>query len=152
MKDTRNLHQRLQEYADCYLEGDPQRELKEICKKGIEGDATQDLTEVALKYLSLALLLGVEHQAESILIKRKGDVHGSCRIVGDTEVRVPKPPAGLTREMIGIVRCITDVEKDNGKATLIFGLRNDQLELSVDVKRADGAEELVLGLPQIRAR
>ncbi len=150
MKDIRNLHQRLQEYGDCYAEGDPQGELRQVCKKGIEGDAVRDMREVALKYLSLVILLGIEARADRVLIKRKGDLHGSCKILGDKEVRIPKPPAGLAKEMIGIVRCITDLEQENGRATLIYGIRNDQLELGIETRKIDGAEELAIILPSLR--
>jgi hypothetical protein len=150
MRDTRNLHIRLQEYADCFMETDPRKELRDICRNGIKGDATGDLTEVALKYLSLAILLGVEEEAQKILIRRKGDMQGYCKLNGEPDTRNHNPPPGLAKEMIGIIRCITDLEEDTGCRKLIYGLRNDQLEIDVEVKRVNGAEELTLIFPKIR--
>ena len=63
---------------------------------------------------------------------------------------MPKPPAGLAKEMVGIVRCITDLEEDTGTRELIYGMRNDQLETGVEIKKANGIEELILNLPKMR--
>ncbi len=150
MRDMRNLHLQLQEYADCFMETDYIKELMDISKKGVGGDATGDLTEVALKYLALAILLGVEEEAQQVSITTKGEMDGTCRLIGNSAARLPKPPAGLPMEMVKIVRCITDLDADSGSRKLIYGLRTDQLEIDVQVDRLDGAEELTLTLPRIR--
>lgn len=150
MKDARNLHIRLQEYTDCFAETDPAPELDEISAKGVEGDRTLDMTETALKYLSLTIISGIEKEASNILFTRKGDMNGACYLVGDEKTRLPNPPTGLIKEIIGIIRCITDLEPDAGSSRLIWGIRNDQLEIDVGVSKEGNEEILNLTLPRKR--
>ena len=56
IKDDRNYHQRLQEFCDCYLESDPKKEL-ERASKGVSGDPSGDLDELALKFLGLVIFV-----------------------------------------------------------------------------------------------
>ena len=63
MRDSKSLHLKLQEYADCFSESDAGRELEEISKKGAAGDKIGEMTDVAMKYLASAILLGIEKQA-----------------------------------------------------------------------------------------
>lgn len=149
MKDARNLHLRLQEYTDCFAETDPSRELDEISGKGVEGDRTRDMTETALKYLSLAILSGIEEEVSSIFFTRNGDLNGAAYLSGERETRLPIPPTGTIKEIIGILRCITGLEPDNGNSRLVWGIRNDQLEIVVGVARSGEKETLSLTLPAI---
>jgi hypothetical protein len=150
MRDSKSLHLKLQEYADCFSETDAAKELEEISEKGAGGDRTGDLTEVALKYLATAILLGIEEEAEKVQITREGAMEGDCRLLGQTEIILPRPPTGLAREMIGIVRCITDLEADTGESRLAYGIRNDQLDIDVSIHKAGEKESLGLGL--VRAK
>ncbi len=150
MKDSRNLHVRLQEYTDCYAETDPALGLADISNKGVEGEKTPDMTETALKYLSLAILSGIEKQARNILFTRTGDMNGACYLVGGEKIRFPNPPTGLIKEIIGVLRCITDLEPETGSSRLIWGIRNDQLEIDVGVSKTGKEEILNLTLPRKR--
>jgi hypothetical protein len=147
MKDSKSLHLRLQEYADCFSETDAARELQEISRKGAGGDVTGDVTEVALKYLSTAILHGIEKEAQKVQISRDGKMEGECRLLGKKEIPLPRPPTGLAGEMIGIVRCITDLEQDTGNSKLAYGVRNDSLEIGVSVHRDGDREVMGLSLP-----
>ena len=150
MKDSNSLHLKLQEYADCFSESDAASELEEISRKGAGGNSTGDLTEVALKYLASAILLGIEKEAKKLQITRAGAMEGECRLLGKKEVPLPKPPTGLAQAMIGIVRCITGLEADTGESKLAYGLRNDRLDIDVTVHKAGDRESLGLGLSGIR--
>lgn len=150
MKDPKSLHLKLQEYADCYSESDAARELEEISTKGAGGDKTGDLTEVALKYLSTAILHAIEEEAEKLQITREGAVNGDCRLLGKKEISLPRPPSGLAGQMVGIVRCITGLEADSGESKLAYGVRNDRLEIDVSVYKSGEKEVMGLGLPKIR--
>ena len=147
MKDGQNLHLKLQEYADCYAEADPSAVLKEISDKGVEGDATHDLGEVALKYLSVALSYAIKEQAKRVVVSRQGEMEGSCEIEGKERAKLPQPPTGVAKAIVDNVRCITDLGGDSGCATLSYGLRNDSLEIGVSVERSGGKDELTLSLP-----
>jgi hypothetical protein len=150
MRDSRSLHLKLQEYADCFSETDAAKELEEISAKGAGGDRTGDLTEVALKYLATAILVGIEEEAEKVQITREGAMEGDCRLLGQSEIILPRPPTGLAREMIGIVRCITDLEADTGESSLAYGIRNDQLDINVSIHKAGEKESLGLGLSRAK--
>jgi hypothetical protein len=149
MKDPGSLHLKLQEYADCFSESDAAEELKQISRKGAGGDITGDMTDVALKYLSTAILHAIEEEANKIQISREGPMEGHCKLVveGKREAHLPKPPAGLAREMIGIVRCITGLEEDAGESKLAYGFRNDRMEIDVTVHKAGDKEVMGLALP-----
>ncbi len=142
MKDTTSLHQKLQEYTDCFAESDPDRELKKISSKGIAGDKTQDMTELSLKYLSLAILSGVNQASEKIFFTRKGEQNGSCFLAGENETRLPSPPTGVTGEIISILRRITGLEPDKAYGKLTCGIRNDRPIMDVGVARAGERETL----------
>ena len=146
MKDSKSLHLKLQEYADCFSESEAARELAEISKKGVGGDITGDLTEVAMKYLASAILRGIEEGAQKLQITREGPVEGECRLLGKKEIILPSPPAGLAQAMISIVRCITDLEADVGESRLAYGVRNDRLDIDVSVHKAGEKESLGLSL------
>jgi len=147
MKDPKSLHLKLQEYADCYSESDAARELEEISEKGAGGEVTGDITDVALKYLSSSILLGIEEEAQKLQIASQGPMQGDCKLIGKKETPLPKPPIGLAREMMGIVRCITGLEGDVGESKLAYGLRNDRLEIDVTVHKSGDKEVMGLTLP-----
>ena len=148
MRDPKSLHLKLQEYADCYSESDAGRELKEISEKGAGGEVMGNTTDVALKYLSSSILHAIEEGAQKLQIARDGDTQGNCKLIGKKETPLPKLPAGLAREMIGIVRCITGLEADSGESKLACGVRNDRLEIDVTVHKAGEKEVMGLTLPR----
>jgi hypothetical protein len=150
MKDPKSLHLKLQEYADCYSESDAARELEEISEKGAGGEVTGDMTDVALKYLSSAILHAIQEEARKIQISRQGEMEGECRLIGKKETSLPRPPAGLASEMVGIVRCITGLEGDTGESKLAYGLRNDRLEIDVTVYKSGEKEIMGLSMPTTR--
>jgi hypothetical protein len=148
MKDPKSLHLKLQEYADCYSESDAGRELKEISEKGAGGEVMGNTTDVALKYLSSSILHAIEEEAQKLQIARDGDTQGNCKLIGRKETPLPKPPTGLAREMIGIVRCITGLEADSGESKLAYGVRNDRFEIDVTVHKSGEKEVMGLTLPR----
>lgn len=149
MIDANSLQLRLQGYADCYAETDPEAELKEIHAKGVAGDATGDLTEVALKYLALSILHGIDQGASHVMIEAEGTMNGSCRLAGRREIKLPPPPTGLARRMIDILRCVAGVEKESGTGRIAYGFRNDRFDLHFQVSRDGDREELSIHLPRV---
>src|SRR4030067_1349198 len=69
IKDDRNYHQRLQEFSDCYFETDPKKELEKAAR-GISGDPSGDVDELALKFLGLRIFYGAAEKAKKISFER----------------------------------------------------------------------------------
>jgi hypothetical protein len=134
MKEKRNLHLKVQELCDCYATTDPLKEMSVVGKD-------KDPEEAALKWLALAALHGVGHNAKEITIRRnqKGEVKVLAKY---RETELPSPGADVGRRIMAAVREITHIEGDKGKTPLALGMRNDSLELKVKIK-VQGAHEKV---------
>jgi len=141
MVDANSLQLRLQGYADCFAETDFESELRQIQAKGVGGDPTGDLTEVALKYLALCILHGINQGASHLTIESEGTMNGSCRLIA--------PPTGLARRMIEILRCIAGMEQDSGTAKIAFGFRNDRFDLDFQATTDRNRQEILIRLPRV---
>lgn len=144
----RNLHKRLQEMCDCYLESHYENELKIISEKGVAGDVTGDVAEVALKYLALALLYTLEERCSRLFI---GMAEGAVvsYIQNDQRTTLPSPPRDVAREIIDIVREITHLEEEDATEPLSLGIRESRINLHVVVHKEAGEEHIVLRFPAI---
>ena len=91
IKDDRNFHQRLQEFCDCYMETDPKKELEKAAK-GVSGDPSGDLDELALKFLGLGIFYGASEKAKRISIERakEGKVLFSVESRGKYQLPPPR--------------------------------------------------------------
>ena len=140
MKEKRNLHLKVQELCDCYATTDP---LKEMSTLGHD----KDQEEAALKWLALAALHGVNHNAEEITISRnkKGDVKVVAKY---RETELPSPGSAVGQKIMSAVREITHIEGERGKTILALGMRNDSLELKVKVKVKGDQEEVEIEFPE----
>jgi hypothetical protein len=139
MKEKRNLHLKVQELCDCYATTDP---LKEMSTLGQD----KDKEEAALKWLALAALHGVNHNAEEITIKR--DSKGQFKVFAKyRETELPSPGAAVGQQIMAAVREITHIEGEKGKTVLALGMRNDSLELKVKVQAKGGQEEVEIEFP-----
>jgi hypothetical protein len=140
MKEKRNLHLKVQELCDCYATTDP---LKEMSTLGQD----KDKEEAALKWLALAALHGVNHNAEEITISR--DAKGQVRVVAKyRETELPSPGAEVGQKIMAAVREITHIEGDKGKTVLALGMRNDSLELKVEIKAKGEQEKVEIEFPE----
>ncbi len=146
--DKRSLHLRLQEYCDCYMETDPRKELDLISKEGTPSDVTGDPEEVALKFLSLAILYGIKESAKSFSVVRTGGKI-NFNIEGAGKYRLPPPSPALADQLFGVMRSITHLELGKGTEPFSLGIRNDRLELGVEFDSTDGKETLTLSFPEI---
>ena len=139
MKEKRNLHLKVQELCDCYATTDP---LKEMSTLGQD----KDKEEAALKWLALAALHGVNHNAEEITIRR--DSKGQVKVVAKyRETELPSPGADVGQKIMSAVREITHIEGEKGKTVLALGMRNDSLELKVKIKVKDAQEKVEIEFP-----
>ena len=140
MKEKRNVHLKVQELCDCYATNDPLKEMSTVKNEG-------DKDEAALKWLALTALHGVNGNAEKISITRSKD---DKVIVTATyrESELPSPGSDVGTKIIEAVREITHIEGDKGKTPLALGIRNDSIEIQVEMKSEEGKEEVTLCFPE----
>lgn len=95
IKDNRNYHQRLQEFCDCFMETDYRKDL-EAASKGVSGDPGDDPDELALKFLGLTLLYGVNEDAKKISLhrSREGKILFSVEARGNYQLPPPQRRTG----------------------------------------------------------
>ena len=148
IKDERNYHKRLQEFCDCYMETDPKKELEKAAK-GISGDPSGDLDELALKFLSLGIFYGISEKAKNISIQRSKDGKVLFTVEAMGKYQLPPPNAQVADRIISIARAITHIDKDQGEEPVSFGLRNDRIELTFQFDRKKEEESLSILFPKL---
>ena len=129
--EKRNLHLKLQEYCDCFMETDLKNELKGLSGElGVSASA-QDLEEYALKFIGLAVLYGVNESAKSVVLSktRSGDVQFTVSAAGD--YKLPAPSSVLADRVFDALRNITHLEGQSAYEPLSLGLRGDRIELGI---------------------
>ncbi len=136
MRDMGTPHQRMQELCDCFAESDY---LKEMAL--LSGDADKD--EAALKWLALAVLHGVDRNAEEISLERTAD--GNIRVVAEyRDTDLPAPSKEIGEKILGAARQITHIEGDKGEIPLAVGIRDSSIEIAVKIIQKDKAEKITL--------
>lgn len=145
-KLDRNLHVRLQEMCDCYLETDYLPELERTVISG-----AQDLEENSLKYLALAILEALTQKAGKLKIKKKEEVKATISAF-DEKITLPPPTKEMADQIFAIMRAITHLEDAKGESLLAFGLRSGQLEITVKLKKKEGKESLSFIFPALEPR
>ncbi|NOZ19714.1 MAG: hypothetical protein GXP25_01360 [Planctomycetes bacterium] len=140
---TRNLHFRLQEYCDCYVDSDLKAELEKFVS-GSRDSVDEDATEAALKALALVLLEAIEQEAERICISPKHISLASCER-GMLATFSPDLTARV-REIVGEISGVGE-EKEKGRISL--GLRGADLDLSVQHHCTNDKAGLIIGLPEL---
>jgi len=140
MKEKRNLHLKVQELCDCYATTDPLKEMSNV-----KNDADKD--EAALKWIALAALHGVNHNAKKISISRSAD--GQVIVKAKyREAELPSPEQEIGGNIIEAVRDITHIEGDKGKMPLSLGIRESSVDLTVKLKSKEGFERVSLKFPE----
>jgi hypothetical protein len=109
----------------------------------------KDLDEAALKWLALAVLHGVNFNAKKITLSlaKGGDVTVTAKY---REAELPSPGAGVGARVVDAVRHITHFEGEKEKGPLAIGVRNDSLELTVNVDRDARGDSIVLKFPKLK--
>ena len=140
MKEKRNVHLKVQELCDCYATNDPLKEMSTV-----KNEADKD--EAALKWLALTALHGVNGNAEKITITRSRD--GAISVTAKyRESELPSPGSDVGAKIIEAVREVTHIEGDKGSTPLALGIRNDSIELQVEMKSEEGKETVSLKFPE----
>jgi hypothetical protein len=139
MKDTQNLHLKVQEMCDCYATNDPLKEMSTVKNDPDHGES-------ALKWLALAALHGVNHNAKEISISRTGDGHVSVT-AKYREAELPSPGEAVGSKIFEAVGNITHMQDGKGKSPLALGIRNDSIELRVKMKQKEGGQKISIKFP-----
>ena len=140
MKDKRSLHLEVQEHIDCFAGTDPLKEMSEI-----SGDEDKD--QAALKWLALAALHGINHSAEKISLRTTAD--GTTTVQAEyRKTELPSPGGEIGHRIVEAVRKITHFEEDKGKGPLALGVRNDSIDLDIEVERESDGETITLKFPK----
>ena len=140
MKEKRNLHLKVQELCDCYATNDPLKEMSIVKNEG-------DKDEAALKWLALTALHGVNGNADKINITRSKDGE-ICVTAKYRESELPSPGSEVGTKILEAVREITHIESDKGKTPLALGIRNDSIEVQVEMTSKEGKENVTLKFPE----
>jgi hypothetical protein len=140
MRDNQSLHLKAQEMADCYKSTDYLREMSLVSED-------QDAEEAALKWIALAILHGVNSNAESVSIRRTED--GKVSVLAEYRKHfLPSPGGPVGDKAIEFLRCMVDLEVDKGKQQLAFGWGNESLDLRVKAKRGKGHDTVTIEFPK----
>ncbi len=138
MKDTDNLHKKVQDLCDCYATTDPLQEMSKNDETGLDG---------ALKWLALATLHGVNNNARKISVKQARD--GTVSVTAEyRESLLPSPDPEVSTQIFEAVRQITHIEDKKGKSTLALGIRDSSLDLKVSVKDKDDYKKVTIKFPE----
>ncbi len=139
MKDHDNIHLKVQDLCACFSNTDPLTEMAALA-------ADKDTAEAALKWLALAVLHGINANAEKITLKEDDD--GQIRATAEyRENDLPSPGSTVGSEIFEAVRQITHIEKDKGKTQLALGLMDSSIDLSLGIKEKNGKRKISIKFP-----
>jgi hypothetical protein len=108
-----------------------------------------DVEEDAFKYLALAIMNTVTEKAKKLSFKKSKDSTKITIKAKEQKIELPVPSQDLIDKIIAITRAITHLEKDKGECPLVLGLKNDQLELLVKVKKEKEKESIKFEFPDL---
>ncbi len=139
MRDSSSLHQKVQEMCDCYATNDP---LKEMSKMQHE----KDVEEAAIKWIALAVLHGINNNAEEISIEQTKT--GTVKVIAEyRRAELPPPDEAISENIIGTLKSIIHVDSSQGDSTLALGLRDGSLDLHIRTREEGGDNKVTLKFP-----
>lgn len=137
-----NLHLKLIEMCDCYLETDFKAQIQRAATASIV-----DVDEDSMKYLALAIMYALTEKAQKLTFKnKKGQLTVAIKVDGDKS-SVKAPPLAIFNKIIASIRAILHLEENNASMPLSLGLRNGQVDIQVKVERGDNKEGLRFKFP-----
>lgn len=139
MKDSGNLHLKIQELCDCFSTTDPLKEMSAL--KG--GNNSLD---AALNWLALAVLHGVNNNAKKISIKQTSD--GGVSVIAEyRDTELPSPGKDIAANVFEAVRDITHIDSAKGKSQFALGIRDSSLDLEMSAKEKDDYKKVTIKFP-----
>jgi len=134
MKDTENLHLKVQELCDCFSTTDPLKEMSKLKNDGNSLDA-------ALKWVALSVLHGVNNNAKEIALRQEDD--GSVSVIAEyRDTELPSPGPEIAANIFEAVREMTHMDGDEGKTRFAMGIRDSSLDLNIRVKNKNGNRKI----------
>jgi hypothetical protein len=104
-----------------------------------------DPEEGALKWIALAVLHGIDRNAESISLRRAAD--GKLSVTARyRKSELPAPPAPIGRKIFDVARAITHID-DKGRTPVVVGIRDGSIEIEFKLDLDGDEEEVVLEFP-----
>jgi hypothetical protein len=99
MRDKQSLHLKVQELCDCFATTDPLKEMSLL-------ERDEDKDEAALKWLSLAILHGINANAKKISLSRSKE--GKVKVVSEyRKADLPNPGSEIGEKIVQAVRGMT---------------------------------------------
>lgn len=139
MRESSSLHQKIQEMCDCFTQNDP---LKEMSRLQHDPDAQ----EAAIKWIALAILHGLNSNAEEISIQQTKA--GSVKVIAEyRKAELPPPDSDIGKEIVSALKKIIHVDSSQGESTLAFGVRNSSMELHVRTREESGENKVTIKFP-----
>lgn len=140
MRDSANIHLKIQELCDCFATSDP---LLEMSRIRLEPDPEA----APLKYLALLLLHGLNNNAESISLQEQSD--GSLDVVARYRpATLPGPGAEVGKKIVEAILEMTQLDSATTSTPFAFGFRNNSLELRIDASGDEGTRCLSVSFPE----
>ncbi len=140
MKDSENLHLKVQELCACFSSTDPLKEMSDLTNDIDSGEA-------ALKWLALTALHGVNANAEKISLKE--NENGKVIVTAEyRKTELPSPGKTIGDSVFDSIRKITHIEDAKGKTTLALGIMDSSIELSVGIKDKKGKRKISIKFPE----
>ena len=139
MKDSGNVHKKVQEMCDCYTTTDPLKEMS-ILKND------PDTESAAIKWVALAALHGVNSNAEKISISSGED--GKTTVLVEYRItELPSPGYDVARKIFEAFRDITHINADKGRTALALGIRDSSIDLNIKIKKKKGSNKITIVFP-----
>lgn len=139
-----NLHLKLIEMCDCYMETDYHNQVHKIVSSPAE-----DLEEESVKYLALAIMNALTEKAQKLIFKRKKtNITVTIKADGD-KISLSAPTPEMFAKIISIMRTILHMEEDTASLPMALGLRSGEVEIQVKVERKGNKESLKIKLPKL---
>lgn len=139
MRESSSLHQKVQEMCDCYATNDPLKEMSRL-------EHESDVEEAAIKWVALAILHGINNNAEEISIEQSQT--GSVKVIAEyRKAELPPPSTPISEKIIGDLKEIIHADSSQSDSILAFGFRNNSMDLRVRVREESGNKKVTLTFP-----
>ncbi len=139
MKDSANIHLKVQELCDCFATTDPLKGMSDISRAPEEDEA-------ALKWIALAVLHGLNSNAEKISLTSTKE--GKVRVTAEyRQGELPSPGPAVGRKIVEAMRKMTHIENDKEKMTLALGIRNSSMDLKIKSRHEGGDDRITITFP-----
>lgn len=133
------MHKHVQEMCDCFATKDPLKEMSALSSES-------DPKAAAIKWVALAVLHGMNNNAEKITLSRGND--GKVSIVAEYRpTELPAPGDAVGQKIVDAFREMTHIDTDKGKTALALGIRDSSIDLRIKIKNKHGGEKITLGFP-----